>query len=154
MKTAVQLREAAGGDLPRSELLSGTPREGVSGALGPVALFGSGEIVAYLLRGRRRGRLFVFRTLEVDDRHAATVPGVRPRVRLLLELRTPGRIRRGRALFKFLARTSRDPSTLPDAFYFRVGAVLGGRLPAHTILRSLLSTHPASSRSGPSWRID
>ena len=43
---------------------------------------------------RRRPRLFVFRTLTVDDRLAATLPGVRPPVKLLLELRTKGRIRR------------------------------------------------------------
>jgi hypothetical protein len=67
------------------------------------------------------------------------VPGVRPRVQLLLELHTPGRIRRGRGLFGYLARTNHDPSALPDAFYLRVSAILGGRLPAHKILLSLLS---------------
>ena len=36
-----------------------------AGALGPVALFGPGNLVAYLLRFRRRPRLFVFRTLTV-----------------------------------------------------------------------------------------
>ena len=39
----------------------------------PVAPFGSGEIVAYLLRRGRRLRLFVFRTLDVDARFAPTV---------------------------------------------------------------------------------
>lgn len=152
MRTGVQLRLAAGDGLPRSELLAGVPCEVVSGAMGPVALFRPGEIVAYLLRGRRRGRLFVFRTLDVDDRLAASVPGVRPRVQLLLELHTAGRIRRGRDLFAYLGRTGRDPSGLADPLYVRVSAVLGGRLPAHTILVSLLAqatSVPAVGDPGP-----
>ena len=150
MRTGVQLRLAAGAGLPRSELLAGVPCEVVSGAMGPVALFRPGEIVAYLLRFRRRPRLFVFRTLTVDDRLAATIPGVRPRVQLLLQLRTPGRIGRARDLFAYLARTERDPSALADDFYVRVGAVLAGRLRSHKILLSLLSPLPTASDSGTS----
>jgi hypothetical protein len=138
MNTAVQVRHPAGDAHPRAELLSGTPSAITSTARGPVALFGSGEIVAYLLRYRRRPRLFVFRTLTVDDRLAATIPGVRPRVQLLLQLHTPGRIRRARDLFAYLARTERGPSALADDFYVRLGAVLAGRLPSHKILLSLL----------------
>jgi hypothetical protein len=150
MNTAVQLRLRAGDDGPRSELLGGAPSATVAGALGPVALFGSGAIVAYRLGGGRRSRLFVFRTLEVDDRLAASVPGVSPRVRLLLHLRTVGRIRRARGLFAYLARTRRDPSSLPDAFYLRVGAVLAGRLPAHKVLPSLLSASDDLNARGTS----
>ena len=137
MNTAVQLRPAHC-DLPRCDLLHGTPREILTSSLGSVALFASGELVAYLVRSRRRTCLFVFRTLDVDDPLAATVSGVRPRVRLLLELRSAGRTRPVRRLFAYLARTQRDPASLPDGFYLRVGVALGGRLPAHKILRSIL----------------
>jgi hypothetical protein len=147
MKTVVQVRHPAADAQPRAELVWGRPLAVDAGALGPVALFASGEIVAYLLRFRRRPRLFVFRTLTVDDRLAATLPGVRPRVQLLLELRTPGRIRRARGLFAYLARTRRDPSALADDFYVRVGLALAGRLPSHTILLSLLSPPQASGDS-------
>src|ERR1019366_1641969 len=82
----------------------------------------------------------VFRTLTVDDRLAATIPGVRPRGQLLLQLHTPPRIRRARNLFAYLARTERDPSALADDFYVRVGFALAGRRPAHEILLSLLSS--------------
>jgi hypothetical protein len=150
MNTAVQVRPPSGDAHPRAELLSGTPHAVTSTARGPVALFGSGEIVAYLLRFRRRPRLFVFRTLTVDDRLAASIPGVRPRVQLLLQLRTPGRIGRARDLFAYLARTERDPSALADDFYVRVGAVLAGRLTSHKILLSLLSPLPTASDSGTS----
>ena len=78
-------------------------------------------------------------TLEVDDRLAATVPGVSPRVRLLLELHTALRIRRARALFAYLERTHCDPSALSNGFYVRVGVALSGRLPEPKILRSFLS---------------
>jgi hypothetical protein len=87
------------------------------------------------------------RTLAVDDRLAATIAGVRPRVQLLLQLRTPGRIGRARDFFAYLARTERDPSALADDFYVRVGAVLAGRLRSHKILLSLLPPPRASSAS-------
>jgi hypothetical protein len=150
MKTAVQIRpRVRDGDRPRTEIICGSPCAVATGALGPVALFESGEIVAYLLRRRRRLRLFVFRTLVVDDRLAATVPGVFPRVRLLLELHTPLRIRRARGLFAYLARTRRAPSALADDFYVRVGVALGGRLAKPKILRSFLSPPRTPSDS---WR--
>ncbi len=146
MRTAVQVRpRTRDRDRPRTEILCGSPCAERAGTLGPVALFGSGEIVAYLLRRRRRLRLFVFRTLAVDDRLAATVPGVFPRVRLLLELHTPLRIRRARGLFAYLARTRRDPSALTDGFYVRVGVALAGRLAEPKILRSFLSPPRAPS---------
>jgi hypothetical protein len=138
MKTAVQLRTSVGAERPRAELLFGTPCDLGEGTLGPVARFESGEVVAYQIRSRRRRRLFVFRTLDVDDASAVAVQGVGPRVQLLLELRTAGRVRLARSLFAYLVRTGRDPSALPDLFYLRVAAALGGRLPGHKILHSLL----------------
>jgi hypothetical protein len=152
MKTAVQLRTLTGPERPRAELLFGTPFDLKEGALGPVARFESGEVVAYQIRSRRRRRLFVFRTLDVDDTFAVAVPGVRPRVQLLLELRTAGRIRLARNLFGYLVRTGRDPSALPDIFYTRVGAMLGGRLPAHKVLLHLLRTTRESPIAQPANR--
>ncbi|MGA7120724.1 MAG: hypothetical protein WBY94_11530, partial [Polyangiaceae bacterium] len=138
-KTAVQLRTLAGDERPRAELLFGTPCDLGEGTLGPVARFDSGEVVAYLIRSRRRRRLFVFRTLDADDAFAVAVPGVSPLVQLLMQLGTAGRIRLARNLFAYLLRTGRNPSALPDIFYVRVSAALGGRLPGHKILVSLLA---------------
>lgn len=141
MRTAVQLRlRSADKDDARTEVFGAAPCSVARGKLGPVALFESGEVVGYLLHRRRRARVFVFRTLDVDDRLAATVPGVSPRVRLLFEVRTPGRIRRARSLFEYFVRARHDPSELGDDFYVRVGAVLNGRLPAYKVLRSLLAS--------------
>ncbi|HEY4016046.1 MAG TPA: hypothetical protein VGM06_22075 [Polyangiaceae bacterium] len=137
MKTALQLRDGQG-DAPRCELLWGEPLEVLGGPLGPILVFGAGAIVAYVLQSRRRRHLFVFRTLEVDDPLAASVPGVRPRVQLLLDLVSAGRVRLVRGLFAYLMKTGRAPSDLPDDFYVRISAVLCGRLPGHKILRSLL----------------
>jgi len=141
MNTAVQLRRL-GDDVPRSELLYGAPRGVVTGKLGPVALFDSGQLVAYRIRYRRRTRLFLFRTLDVDDRLAARIPGVSPRVQLLFDVHSAGRVRLVRGLFAYLVRTGRDPSALPDIFYLRVAAALGGRLPGHKVLPSLLPALP------------
>jgi len=146
MNTAVQLRVGPG-DTPRSQLVYGTPRRLLAGKLGPVAVFRPGDLVAYRIRYRRRTRLFVFRTLDVDDRLAASVPGVRPRVQLLLEVRTEGRVRRMRRLFAYVLKAGRDPDGLPDAFYVRVGVVLAGRLPKHKIVVSLLSSQLQSNDS-------
>jgi hypothetical protein len=152
MKTAVQLRHPAGNVHPRAELLSGTPCAVISTALGPVALIGPGEGVAYRIRYRRRTRVFVFRALDVDDPLAASVPGVRQHVELLLELGTRGRTRLVRGRSAYLAKNAHDPSSLPDAFYVRVGVVLAGRLPTHKILVSLLAqstSAPAVGDPGP-----
>jgi hypothetical protein len=142
VNTAIQLR--LGRDpAPNAELLHGTPREVVAGRLGPVALFPAGEVVAYLLRYQRRPRLFVFRTLVVDDPLAAAVPGVRPRVQLLLELRSAGRVRLARNFLSYLLQTGRTPSTLPDLVYLRIGVALAGRLPSHKVLLSYLPSPTA-----------
>jgi hypothetical protein len=139
MNTAVQLRSGQG-DTPRSELVYGTAYRTVVGKVGPVAVFRPGELVAYRIRYRRRTRLFVFRTLEVDDRLGASVPGVSPRVQLLFEVRTEGRARLVHKLFAYLARSALRSERLPDGFYLRVGVVLAGRLPQHKIVVSLLSS--------------
>jgi hypothetical protein len=136
MNTAVQLRPA--GDLLRSELLFGAPQRTVAGQLGPVALFCGGELVAYRIRHHRRTRLFVFRTLAVDDGLATSLPGVHPRVRLLFDVRTVARVHIVRCLFSYLVKSRRDP-LVPDAVYLRLGVVLAGRLPKHKILLSLLA---------------
>ena len=138
MNTAVQLRLA--GDVLRSELLFGAPQRTVAGQLGPVALFCGGALVAYRVRHHRRTRLFVFRTLTGNDQLATGLPGVHPRVRLLFDVRTVARVRLVRRLFSYLVQNGSDPGDLPDGFYVRVGVVLGGRLPTHKILRSLLSS--------------
>jgi len=140
MNTAVQLRKTSS---LWCDLVYGAPREVVAGKLGRVAVFGGGQVVAYRIRSRRSTRLHILRTLDVTDRLAAAVPGVRPRVRLLVSLRTAGRARLAQKLFTYLLRTGRDPSALSDTFYVRVGAVLGGRLPATEVLTSLLSRSPA-----------
>jgi hypothetical protein len=117
----------------------GSPSATVAGKIGPIAVFSSRALVAYRIGRRRRTRLFVFRTLDVDDRLAASLPGVHPRVQLLFEVRSAARARMVRHLFRYLAKSGRDSRSLPDGFYVRVGVVLGGRLPAHKVLLSLLA---------------
>ncbi len=153
MNTAVQLRPMTAIDLPRCELVYGEPHEIHAGRLGPIALFAAGQLVAYRLGSRRRTRLFVFRALNVDDPLAVAVPGVRPRVQLLLELRSAGRVRLAQDLFAYLRRTGREPDRVPDAFFLRTGLALSGRLARHKILPSLLGrfdppspVHSADSR--------
>lgn len=138
MKTAVQLRDPSDADGPQVDLVYGEHAQRTASPRGPVALFGSEELVAIRIRSRRRTRLFVFRTLVVDDELAASVPGVRPRVRLLFQVRSAGRARLVARLFAYLVKLGQDPAGLPDDFYLRVGAALGGRLPPHRILLSLL----------------
>jgi hypothetical protein len=138
MRTAVKLCD----DPPTADLIFGRPVQMTSDETGRIALFSSGEIVAYRLRHRRQSRLFVFRTLMVDDRLAASVPGVGPRVQLLMVARSAGRVRLMVRLFAYLVRTGRDPQALSDGFYVRVGVVLGGRLPVQKVLLSLLSRPP------------
>jgi hypothetical protein len=124
MKTAVQLR--AGGAV-QCELACGTPSSSAAGALGPVALFGPDEVVAYVIRTPSGRRLFLFRTLAVDDKWAARLPGVHPHVRLLVHVRSAMRVRAMRRLLGYIAKRAVCPSHLSDAFYVRVSHALGGR---------------------------
>jgi hypothetical protein len=144
MNTALQLRDGRG-DAPRCELLWGEPIEVLAGPLGPILVFRPGAIVAYVLHSRQRRHLYVLRTLDVDDPLAASVPGVRPHVQLLLDLVSAGRARLVRGLFAYLVKTGRSPSALPDDVYVRVGAVLSGHLPGRKILRSLLRDYAGES---------
>ncbi len=151
MKTAVQLRS---GPPLQCELLLGQACAVTSGTLGPVALFDDDRIVAYRITSRRRSRLFVFRTLAVDDRMAASVPGVYPRVCLLLETHAAAAIEQVRRLFAFIEKRGYEPARLPDVFYRRVSLAVGRRRPTQTPLRNLLrketseeaSLRPASIR--------
>ena len=138
MNTVLQIHERHG-DAARCELLWGEPLEVLAGAGGPILVFGPGAIVAYVLHARRLRHVYVFRSLEVDDPLAASVPGVRPRVQLLLDSVSAGRVRLVRGLFAYLTRTGRAPSDLHDAFYVRVSAALSGRLPGRKILVALLN---------------
>ena len=146
MNTVLQIRERHG-DAARCELLWGEPLETLAGPGGPILVFGPGAIVAYVLHTRSRRHVYVFRSLEVDDPLAASVPGVRPRVQLLLDSLSAGRVRLVRGLFAYLVRTGRAPSALPDDLYVRVSAVLSKRLPGRKILRSLLRDHPGQRES-------
>jgi hypothetical protein len=140
--TAVQLRESQ----PACELVYGAPVGWAARPRGPVAFFGPGALVAYAIQSSARRRLFLFRTLLVDDRLAACVPGVHPHVQLLLDVSSADRIGRVKRLFTFLERHGWCPTELSDAFYCRVGCVLGGRLRAHKTLVSLLRQEGPDAR--------
>jgi hypothetical protein len=146
MRTAVQLRADAA---MSSEIVAGTPASVAQGRLGPIAIFEPDTIVAYLVRSPMGRSLAVFRTLAVDDSLAARVPGVAPRVRLLVYVRTAGRVRALRRLLHLLGTRRIDPSALRDAFYVRVSVALGGRRTDQARLRALLRREQ-SLRTGAS----
>jgi hypothetical protein len=144
MRTAVQLRSSGA---MQCELVCGDPAAMASGSLGPVALFSPDEVVGYLVRSGARPALFVFRTLAVDDQWGAAVPGVHPRVRLLVHVRSATRVRAMRRLFGSLARRALVPSVLSDGFYVRVSHAVGGRTDQarlRALLRLELTTQGAA----------
>jgi hypothetical protein len=135
MKTVVQLRSDPA---LTCELAHGSPDGFVQGERGPIAIVGPDRILAYVIRASASPTLFVFRTLTVDDRLAASVPGVFPRVRLLIHVRSAGRVRAARRLFAYLVKRGIEPSLLPDAFFVRMNVALAGRCVNQTRLRVLL----------------
>jgi hypothetical protein len=135
MRTVVQLRS----DPSLScELVLGTPDGFVEGARGPIAVFGPEQIVGYVLASPTSSALVVFRTLAIDDKFAASVPGVFPRVRLLVLVRSAGRVRAAKRFFAYVRKRGIDASLLGDAFYLRANSALGGRRVHQTQLRGLL----------------
>lgn len=116
-------------------------------AEGSVAVVPPGSIAVYsLARRNHRLCLFVFRAQSEGARSpsSARLPGVEPRVELLLEARSTGRMRLVKSLFRHLKRARIDPSQLSDAFYVRVSVVLGGRLPPFKVLPRLLANETHS----------
>jgi hypothetical protein len=105
---------------------------------GTVLLVPPEQMVFYAVR-TVQCRTFVFRTLSAPEPLSSQVPGVSPSVRLLLETRTLGRLSRLEQLLRYLERAGLEPSSLPDAFYSRLHAILSGRLPSSAkVIRSLL----------------
>jgi len=130
--TAVQILST-----PCCELLHGDARATRDGKHGPVAIFAPGEIVAYAIHAARPPRLFLFRT---GDNLVAGValPGVYPRVQLLLALDSARVIRRARRLFSVLRRRGLLPSRLADAFYMGLDRVLRARAPLPRLVEARL----------------
>lgn len=118
---------------------------------GVILVLPPGQIALYCLRTVKY-RCFLFRTLAAPELLSSEVPGVSPRVRLLLETQTLGRLARLRELLRYLARTGLEPSSLSDAFYLRLNALLNGRLPKGKALRSLLAQEDSSSQNPGSTR--
>lgn len=121
-----------------SALLHGAAIERRPHPRGAVLVLPPGQIALYCLRTVKY-RCFLFRTLGAPEELSSEVPGVSPRVRLLLQTQTLGRLARLQELLRYLARTGLQPSSLSDAFYLRLNAILNGRLPKGKALRSLLA---------------
>ena len=145
MNTALQLQSSPA---MTCELLHGAPLRIVDGKLGAIALFGPDEIVAYVRRAPAMQTLVVFRTLAVDDALAASVPGVFPRVRLLMHLRSATRVRAALRLFAYARKRGIDASGLRDAFFVRLSIALGGRRVAQVHLRELLRKERSEGSRG------
>ncbi|TQF13422.1 hypothetical protein FJV41_23825 [Myxococcus llanfairpwllgwyngyllgogerychwyrndrobwllllantysiliogogogochensis] len=135
--TAIQLREEA---TLSCSLFYGAPYSQRRGHHGPIALFGANAIVGYLVVQKHRPRCWVLRTWTVGaEGELLHIPGVYPDVTKLIEVNTWGRVDRLRSLFEYLKREGVTVEQLPDSFFLRVAAVLGGRLPSAKVLPSLLS---------------
>jgi hypothetical protein len=145
MRTAVQLRSD---ETVRCALLHGEPCAVAAGTLGRIALFEADRIVAYTLATVRRANVFVFRTLAVDDRLAASVPGVYPRVCLLIHAQARAGIEQIRRLFAHIVKRGLDAAALSDLFYRRVGCAVARRRPTQAPLRHLLRDEIAGRSLG------
>jgi hypothetical protein len=132
--TAVQLRERR----PSAHLLYGRPMSVISGDFGHVARFAPDVLVAYQIESACRDSLFVFRTLVADDRLAAAITGVRPRVHLLLELHSAESLRRAGRVLADLQADGALLERLSDTFWGRVGTALRGRMAPHPTLDALV----------------
>lgn len=136
----MQLRR---GERLRCALFCGEAARFVDGKLGPIAIFEPHAVVGYRIEHGRRVRAFVFRTLEKEGCGAVQLPGVRPEVRLLVDVRTAGRARRLAKWLSDLARRGRRLPALPEVLYLRVSLALGGRAQNTGALESLLRRQEA-----------
>jgi hypothetical protein len=129
--TAVRLHSDEGFS---ATVVHGQPDRGIAN----VALFSPGRLVAYMLATPIWTRVYVFRTLAKPGATHSRIPGVAPRVDLLLDTRTRAAAARIRNMFRYFARNGRPPESLSETFWLRLGVLLGGRLRRGPHLPSLL----------------
>lgn len=120
-RTAVQLRSDPNFN---AKLLHGKPLH----RIGQVVVFGPGQLVVYMIEGFRHTITYVFKTLPHATANAAKLPGVTPRVSLLLEARGSLSVSRIRNLLRYLERRKASPDDLSEAFWIRLDAVLSGQI--------------------------
>jgi hypothetical protein len=137
MITAVQ--ERRGESDPSAAVIHGKPLRTLVGRRGPIRLFHSGEIVAYVLQANGRARIFVFRTLERPVADASIVPGVQPRVRVLIVADKGRRIYRARQMLATLGRLGLQTAQISDRFYLSAATTLGNRAPIESVVKTLLT---------------
>ena len=121
MLTAVQLRKHPN---VTAQLVAGSPIR----QLDQVALFGPEQLVAYMIEGVQHTLTLVFKTLHTADPLGAKLPGVHPRVSLLLEARGSLAASRLRNLFRYLSKRGLRPEDLSEDFWVRLDAVLSGQV--------------------------
>jgi len=123
---------------PRAKVEVGVPIARVGAGHDVTIVFGPGTVVAYRLRLQLREQLFVFRTLQQPEPLGTRVPGVRPRVRLLMLVHNERRIQRALSLMRALRVRAHKLERLSDEVFLRANHVLGRRAPIASIADSLL----------------
>lgn len=101
-----------------------------------------GEIVLYSVRGQQP-RTFVFRTANAAANLLSSVPGVAPRVTLLVQTTTANRQALLQLYFRNLLRQGRNPTLLADRLYAKLNIVLSRRTASRDALDALLLQHDA-----------
>lgn len=133
MNTAVQIRQDS---RVYGKLLYGDPFKSVQNEKGEVAIFQEGEIVGYFLAwGERRRHLYLFQC----GKGEASVPGVYPAVKILVDAGTRTRVSRLRNVLDWLQKNNYDMKALPDGFYARLQALIEGKKMTVANLKEILS---------------
>jgi hypothetical protein len=106
-----------------SRVVFGTPLRRVSGARGPILLFGPGCVVAYRIRQHRYAVGCVFRTAVTAADGGDDVPGVSPAPCLLVGFSRGRQFDRAVLLVRELGRRG-IADALPSASYLRAAPAL------------------------------
>ena len=96
------------------------------------------RVGVYCICGRRPLTV-VFRTVAGPEHGLQRIAGISMPVRRLLYTRTRARFSKVCSLFRYLVESDKNPCSMSDGFYLRVGALLAGRLPRIAVLESLVS---------------
>src|SRR5688572_10411989 len=101
-----------------------------------------GQIALYTVRGHKT-RTFVFRTAAQRATLLSSVPGVSPRVTLLVQTTTLARQALLLGFFRSLIVAGRSPTSLDDLLFAKLNVLLSRRAPTREALDGLLSQHDA-----------
>lgn len=119
---AVQIRSD---DDLNCSVFYGKPITSKEGKLGKILLFNVGSVVFYIVKKQGKSRGYLIHYLGNND--GVLINGIYPKVDLLVEARTRGKVTRLKKVIQYLLKNGYSLEDLSRDFYFRLNTLIEGK---------------------------